>query len=192
MSANIAIAIFWNNCGPSTKVMLEQANKQGMKRRCEFTKEGGLKCKNVAQPEKQFCRVHARIAGNDDSSSDDEEPQPKKVNVGAARVHVDCVQGIDDILKTITERLQNLEVRMRDTLKRKVSVDREKKARQLFYHEHKRHTAVIKPLQDTFKNMGYPEDAPIPWQVVKRKCDMLYDMLSDKDKEKYLQEAVAP
>jgi hypothetical protein len=173
-----------------------------MKRRCEFIRGNGLKCKNAAAPEHAFCRTHAaNEPDNSDSSDDDMEPQPKKANTSSApsapsappvketaAVKVTCGTSMDDILKTITDRLQNLEIRMRTTITRKVKLTKEKKAKLLYYHEHKKLESIVVPIRETFRKLGYPEDAPVPWQVVKRRCDELFDAMGESDKRKYYEE----
>lgn len=195
-----------------------------MKRRCEFTKENGLKCKNTARPNKQFCYAHARdecaspmMAGPDGDCSESsdfevEEPPPKRASVvpppklatpshssqsqatRSQNIHVDATGGscMDDVLKALTERLQHLELSMRSRMRmtpRKTTFDKVKKAKLLYYHEHKKNDDVVEPLRATFRHLGYPEDAPIPWQVVKRKCDAQFDALHASDKDRYFKEA---
>jgi hypothetical protein len=164
-----------------------------MKRRCEFIKADGLKCKNSAVHDNAFCHTHCSKPESKSEAPEAEsielefEPHAKRVNMSYSNPIAD----VDDALRRVMDRLESLEIRMRSKASIKPKMTKEKKAKLLFYHEHKRLDSVVIPLREAFRKMGYPEDAPVPWQVIKRKCDEIFDAMPDNKKNQYHTEAEA-
>jgi hypothetical protein len=117
------------------------------------------------------------------------------ISSGFNTKEVSSNNGNDKMLMFILEQIKNIEIdKTKKSRKPKPVSDARirAKAMLLYYHDVKQQHAVISSARFAMEESGlYKEGDKIPWQVVKKVCDSGYEILTDAQKDSYLEKARA-
>lgn len=183
-----------------------------MSTKCAATTAKGLPCKNKALDDSQFCRVHFKDAPTlkiepiSENESDDDEVHSHSgpsTSTGNTRTNSTSIT-TTNTPNMVSNPLYSLHKKGNDNKKIRNMTEKGaiQKAMMLYYHEHKKDSALIEDVKErlakvgllhnkTIRMHGVDIEVPdVPWLVIKLATDYNFiHHLSHNDRMKYINSA---